>query len=178
MIDIIYAVLLIVAVAKGFRKGLAVAVFSIAAFIIGLAAALKLSAVVAVYLEKNIEVNGKWLPFLSFALVFLMVVVLVNWAGKAVEKTFELAFLGSANKIGGVLVYTLLYTIIYSVLLFYAEKIQMLTPESIRQSIVYAYIRPWAPFILDGLGKIIPWFKDSFSQLEHFFEGVANKINH
>ena len=178
MIDILYAVLLIIAVIKGLRKGLAMAVFSIAAFIIGLAAALKLSAIVAVYLEKNIDVSSRWLPFLSFALVFLVVVVLVSWAGKAVEKTFEMAFLGTANRLGGALVYALLYTIIYSVLLFYAEKIKILTPESINRSIVFPYIRPWAPFILDGLGKIIPWFKDSFSQLEHFFEGVANKINH
>lgn len=178
MIDILYAVILIVAVVKGLKKGLAMAIFSIAAFIIGLAAALKLSAIVAVYLAKNLEVSSKWLPFLSFALVFLVVVVLVNWAGKAVEKTFELAFLGSANRIGGVLVYSLLYTIIYSVLLFYAEKIQILTSESIRESIVFSYIRPWAPFVLDGIGKIIPWFKDSFSQLEHFFEGVANKVSH
>ncbi len=178
MVDIIYAVLIIIAVVKGLRKGLAMAVFSIAAFIIGLAAALKLSAYVAVYLEKNIEANSKWLPFLSFALVFLVVVILVNWAGKAVEKTFEMAFLGAANRLGGALIYVLLYTIIYSVLLFYAEKIKVLTPESIRQSIVFPYIRPWAPFILDGIGKIIPWFKDSFAQLEHFFEGVANKINH
>jgi len=178
MVDIIYAALLIMAVVKGLKKGLAMAIFSTAALIIGLAAALKLSAVVAVYLEKNIEVSSKWLPFLSFALVFFAVVIIVNWAGKAVEKTFELAFLGAANRIGGVMVYLLLYTIIYSVLLFYAEKIKVLRTENINQSIVYPYIRPWAPFILEVLGEIIPWFKDSFSQLEHFFEGVANKMNH
>jgi membrane protein required for colicin V production len=177
MIDVIFAILMILAIIKGIRKGLAVAVFSIIAYIIGLAAALKLSAVVAVYLQHQVSISNKWLPFISFALVFLIVVVLVNWGGKLMEQTFEMAFLGGANKIGGVLVYVLLYSIIFSVLLFYAEKIKILSAESISQSIVYPYLRPWAPTVIELFAKLIPWFKDSFSQLEQFFEGVANKIN-
>jgi membrane protein required for colicin V production len=177
MIDIIFAILMIMAVIKGIRKGLAVAVFSIIAYIVGLAAALKLSAVVAVYLQQHVSISSKWLPFISFALVFVLVIILVNWSGKLVEKSFEMAFLGLANKVGGVLVYVLLYSIIYSVLLFYAEKIKLVTSESIAQSIIYPYLRPWAPDVIDGFATIIPWFKDSFTQLENFFAGVANKIN-
>jgi membrane protein required for colicin V production len=177
MIDIIFAILILMAVIKGIRKGLAVAVFSIIAYIVGLAAALKLSALVAVYLQQHISISNKWLPFISFALVFLLVVILVNWSGKLIEKSFEMVFLGWANKLGGVLVYVLLYSIIYSVLLFYAEKIKLFTAESIGQSIIYPYLRPWAPAVIEGFAVLIPWFKDSFKQLEDFFAGVANKIN-
>ena len=67
MIDIIFAILFILAIIKGLRRGFIVAVFSIIGYIIGLAAALKLSALVAVYLQKNISITGKWLPFISFA---------------------------------------------------------------------------------------------------------------
>ena len=176
MIDIIFAILMLMAVIKGIHKGLVVAVFSIIAYIIGLAAALKLSAVVAVYLQHNINLNTKWLPFISFVLVFLLVAMLVNWSGKLIEKSFEMVFLGWANKAGGVLVYILLYSIIYSVFLFYAEKIKLISAESIGKSMVYPYLRPWAPAVVDTFSKIIPWFKDSFTQLENFFEGVANKI--
>lgn len=178
MIDIIFAIFIIFAIVKGLRRGLAAAVFSIIAYIVGIAAALKLSAVVAVYLQKNMEVASKWLPFISFALVFLVVVVLVNLGGKLVQKTFEMAFLGWANRMGGALVYVALYTIIFSVFLFYTEKIHLYSQANIQQSITYNYIKPWAPKIIDGFGSFVPWFKDSFTQLEAFFEGVANKINH
>ena len=40
MIDIAFAIILIIACIKGYQKGLIIAVFSIIAFIIGLAAAL------------------------------------------------------------------------------------------------------------------------------------------
>ncbi len=176
MIDIIFAVLIIIAIIKGLRKGLVVALFSIIAYIIGLAAALKLSAVVAIYLEKNVSVPGKWLPVISFAIVFLVVVVLVNWGGKFIEKTFEMAFLGWANKLAGAAVYVAFYTIIFSILLFYAEKIHLLQPEAFNKSVAYPYIKPWGPVAIDGFGKIIPWFKDMFTSLENFFENIAGKL--
>jgi membrane protein required for colicin V production len=178
MIDLIFAVILIIAVIKGLRKGLVVALFSIVAFIIGLAAAMKLSAVVAVYLQKNVAVSNHWLPFISFIIVFLVVVVLVNLGGKLVEKTFEMAFLGWANRLGGAIFYMILYIIIFSIFLFYAEKINLLKQDAIGNSIAYPYIKPWGPAVINTFGKIIPLFKDSFQQLESFFETLSDKIAH
>lgn len=178
MIDILFAIITIVAVIKGMRKGLVVALFSIIAFIIGLAAALKLSAAVAIYLQKSVSVSDKWLPFISFGIVFVVVVILVNWAGKFIEKSFEMAFLGWANKLAGAALYVALYIIIFSVFLFYADKIHLLKPDTFQQSVTYPYIRPWAPAVLDNFGKIIPVFKDSFASLESFFEGVSDKMQH
>ena len=176
MIDIIFAVISIIAIIKGIRKGLVVALFSIIAYIIGLAAAVKLSAVVALYLQKNVSVPGKWMPVVSFAVVFLVVVILVNWGGKFIEKSFEMAFLGMANKLAGAAVYLALYIIIFSILLFYADKIHLLQPEAFQNSAVYPYIKHWGSVVIDNFGKAIPFFKDSFASLENFFEGVSHKI--
>lgn len=176
MIDIVFAILIIIAIIKGLRKGLVVALFSIVAYIVGLAAALKLSAAVAIYLEKNVSVPGKWLPVISFALIFLVVVLLVNWGGKFIEKSFEMVFLGWANKLAGAAIYVALYMIIFSVILFYAEKIHLLQPEAFNKSVTYPYIKPWGPVVIDSFGKIIPWFKDMFTSLENFFENIAGKI--
>lgn len=178
MIDIIFFAILVIAVIKGLRKGLAVALFSIVAFIIGLAAAIKLSAVVAAYLERNVDVSGQWLPALSFLLVFIVVVVLVNLGGRLVEKTFEMAFLGWVNRLGGAVFYMLLYTIIFSVFLFYAERMNLLKQETISHSIVFPYIKPLGPAVINVFGKIIPLFKDSFDQLESFFQTLSDKISH
>jgi membrane protein required for colicin V production len=176
MIDIIFVIIAIVAIIQGMRKGLIVALFSIVAYIVGLAAALKLSAVAAIYLQKNVSVTGKWLPILSFALVFLVVVVLVNLGAKFIEKSFEVAFLGWVNKIAGAAIYLTLYIIIFSIILFYADKIHLIKPETFEQSAIYLYIKPWGPAVVDNFGKVIPFFRDSFTSLENFFEGVSQKI--
>src|ERR1700744_4387306 len=125
MIDIIYAILIILALFKGYRRGLIIAVFSFAGFIVGLAAALKLSVFVADHLKDSVNISAKILPFISFALVFIAAILLIHFGAKLIEKLFEMAALGWANKLGGILLYAILYTIIFSVFLFYADKLHV-----------------------------------------------------
>lgn len=169
---------MIAACIQGYKKGLIIALFSIVAFIIGLAAALKLSAVAAVWLGNNANISAKWLPFVSFAVVFFIVVLLVNWGGKTIEKTFEMALLGWVNRIGGIIFYVVLYIIIFSIFLFYAEKIHLLKPETIQASQSFSFVQPWGPIVIDNFGKLIPLFKDMFTELEAFFSEAANKMQH
>lgn len=178
MIDIIFAILTVIAIFKGYRKGLIIAIFSIVAFIVGLAAALKLSATVAAYLQNSVSISGKWLPFLSFAIVFGLVAVLVSLGGKLIEKTFEMALLGWANRIGGILLFVILYTIIFSILLFYAEKIHLFEEATIQSSKVYPFVKPWGPKVMNAFGTILPIFKDMFTQLSNYFESLSTKIPH
>ena len=178
MIDIIFAIIIIIACIKGYQKGLIIAVFSIIAFIIGLAAALKLSAVVAGWLNGQANISAKWLPFISFALVFFVVVLLVRMGGKLIEKTFQMVLLGWINRLGGIVFYVALYIIIFSVFLFYAEKGKLLQPSTIQSSQTYNFVQPWGPIVIDNFGKIIPLFKDMFTDLEAFFTTAGNKMQH
>jgi len=178
LIDIIFAILIVIGIFKGYRKGLIIAIFSIVAFIVGLAAALKLSATVAAYLQNSVSISGKWLPFLSFAMVFGLVAVLVGMGGKLIEKTFEMALLGWANRIGGILLFVILYTIIFSIFLFYAEKIHLFEEATIQSSKVFPFIKPWGPKVINAFGTILPIFKDMFTQLSNYFESLSPKIPH
>ncbi len=174
ILDIVFAILIIFACIKGYSKGLIMALFSMIAFIIGLAAALKLSTMVAGWMENSTNISSKWLPFIAFALVFFVVVLLVNWGGKLIQKTFETIMLGWANRIGGVVLYAALYTIIFSIFLFYAEKVSLIKADVIYSSVTYSFIQPWGPKIMNGFGTVIPLFKDMFDQLETFFAKLAH----
>ena len=178
LIDIIFAVFMVIAIIKGYQKGFIIAVFSIIAFIVGLAAALKLSAVVAAYLKNSVHVSDKWLPFIAFAVVFFAVVILVSLGGKLIEKVFKVVLLGWLNRIGGIILYTTLYLIIFSIFIFYAEKLQLIQPSAIQLSKTYNFIQPWGPTVMDNFGKLIPVFKDMFTDLGDFFNVLSNKISH
>jgi membrane protein required for colicin V production len=84
--------------------------------------------------------------------------------------------MGWANKVGGVLLYTALYTMIFSVLLFYALQLNVLTKDSIATSKCYDFVKPWASWVINGIGKIIPFFKGMFTQLENYFQTSASKL--
>lgn len=177
VIDVAFFIVMIIAVFKGFTKGFIVGIFSFIAFIIGLAAALKLSVIVAHHLETSSGIAGKWLPVISFALVFIVVVLLVNIGARILKKAISLVMLGWIDKLGGILLYICIYTIIFSVFLFFAEKTFFVKPQTIAASSVHDYVAPWGPKVINNLGKIIPVFKDLFSQLQSFFETLGHKIN-
>ncbi len=174
-LDVLYLILIVFAIIKGISRGLVVGVFSILAFIIGLAAALKLSAIVAQRLQESAGAHGPWLPVVSFFLVFIVVAVAVSWLAKLVDKAFDIALLGWVNMLGGIVLYVVIYTILFSVMLFYVENTGMVKPETLAESTTYPYIQPWGPKLMDNIGSIIPVFKSMFAQLENFFEGVAKK---
>jgi membrane protein required for colicin V production len=103
-------------------------------------------------------------------------VILIRLGAKAIEKTVEMAMLGWANKVGGVLLFGVLYVLIFSILIFYADQMSFITEETKKQSISYYYIQPLGPEIIDGLGKIIPFFKNMFQELETFFDSVSKQV--
>lgn len=176
VIDAAFFVLMIIAVFKGFSKGFIVGIFSFIAFLIGLAAALKLSVVVAHHFETSSGITARWLPLVSFALVFIIVVILVNLGARILKKAVSMIMLGWLDKLGGIVLYILIYTIIFSVILFFLTKTFLIKPETIASSSVYNYVSPWGPKVIDNIGKIIPAFKGLFLQLESFFEKMGQKL--
>lgn len=158
------------------RKGLIVALFSIFAFVAGLAAALKLSAVVAARLSTEVSPTFKWLPMLSFLLVFMLVAFLVNLGGRIIQKTFETILLGWVNRVAGMLLYMALYTFIFSIILFFASQAHLINANTIASSFFFPYIQPLGPRVINAIGDLIPFFKNMFSELQKFFGGLSNKM--
>lgn len=176
-IDIVFVIALIIAVVKGAMRGIVMALFSLAGWFIGLAAALKLSAVVAVYLQEHTDINARWLPLVAFVLVFVIAVLLVQWAGKAVENLFDFTLLGWVNRLGGALLYTGMYALLGSILLFYADKMDLISPETLSSSRAYALTAGIAPALIEGLGTVIPAFKNTFHELQTFFDKVGKAFS-
>ncbi len=177
IIDIIFAVLVVMAIFQGFQKGLIIAVLSIVGLIVGLAAALKLSAVIAGWLAQSTNINAKWLPVAAFIIIFFLVVLIVRWGAKLIEKAVEFAFLGWINKVAGVVLYIILYTLIFSVLLFFAAQLKLFTPQTIEESRTYVYIQPWGPKVIDTIGTVVPIFSNVFAELQEFFEKLSGKLS-
>lgn len=175
-LDWLFLACLIVAVIKGASKGIILALFSFVGWFIGLAAALKLSSSVAAYLQTHTSWDGRWLPILSFILVFVIVALMVQWAGKALEGVLKLAMLGWINKLGGALLYAGMITLVFSVLLFYIDQMQLASNATLQNSRVYNATAGLAPVILDGIGSIIPAAKNMFQQLEDFFDKTSDQI--
>ena len=88
-IDIIFFIILLSAAYKGYTRGFIVSFVSFFAIIIGLAAAVKLSTVVANWLRESTNISSQWLPFLSFAIIMIVVMILLRLVANVLQKSVE-----------------------------------------------------------------------------------------
>ncbi|HVT85877.1 MAG TPA: CvpA family protein [Chitinophagaceae bacterium] len=177
LLDIIFALVVIIAMIRGYQRGLIVGIFSFVALIVGLAAAIKLSAVVAGYIGKSVKISEQWLPLIAFALVFLVVVLLVHLVARIIEKSVQIVMLGWLNRLGGMLFYIALYVTIFSVVLFYMEQMRIIQPTTINQSATYPFVQPWGPKAINSFAYVVPVFKNMFTDLQNFFGNLSQKMS-
>jgi membrane protein required for colicin V production len=185
-IDVVALLAVGMALFKGYSKGLIMALFNTVSLIIGLAIAVKFSSLVAPWVEEKLQAGPQFTAILSFALVYSAAILLIRILGKSIEKTIESVKMGFLNRAGGMALYLVLYLAVTSIFIFYLEKLGVIDTNQIEQSYTYQWLRPWGPAILDGLGKIIPVFKDMFKNLEDFFDelsgentaGYSTKLQH
>ncbi len=173
VIDVAYIILLAIAIFKGYSRGFIVAIFSFFAIMVALAAAIKLSAVTANWLLRHTTFSGKYIPFIAFLLILMLSAFCVRLIANVVQKTLDILLVGWLNRVAGVFLYACIYTFVYSIILFYATKMFILTSSTVKDSFTFGFIEPWGPFAINALASILPIFKNVFQQLEAFFAGFT-----
>ena len=150
-IDIVLGILLILAAIGGFRKGFIAEVASLAALILGIWGAIKFSYVTSDFLIENFNLKTEYLNLISFALTFVVIVILVHIVSGTVQKMVETVMLGFVNKLAGLVFGVLKSALILSILLVLFDKIDddvHILPESTKgNSRMYEPIRSFAPSI-------------------------------
>lgn len=174
LLDVLVLLALAVALFKGISRGFIVAVASFFGYLIGLAAALKLSAVVAAALGNSTDSGSRWLPLLAFILVFITVLLAVRLVARLVQGVAQVAMLGWANRLGGFLFYALAYLLFLSIAVFYLSRLQLFA-SAWQHSLTYPYLQHIAPFFINALAVLLPFLKNVFAQLSQFFAQFAQK---
>lgn len=158
---------------QGFRKGLIVEISSFLALIIGLIGAFKLMYVAADYLQQNFEINSKYLPFLGFLLVFLVLIFAVHFVGKMVEKLLKLVALGLANRLAGLAFGLIKGTFVVSIILWLLSQIQFFKADTLANSELYGFFNSFAPDVLNLVGNIVPFASELLDQISSFFDKLV-----
>lgn len=176
--DFIYLILLILALFKGYKKGIVVALFSVLALIVGLIAALRLSDHLAgLMLNQQALIAARWTPLISHVLVFIIVVILIRLIGKALRKSLKLVLLGWVDRLAGAMLYGLMITFVCSAFLWMSTKMDLLKPEVLEDSKSSALIAPVAPSFISLAGQVIPVVQSSYDSLNDLFEQLNHKLS-
>ena len=160
---------------RGFTRGLIVAAFSVIAILLGILCALKMSQSFGTWLLEHGYTTAGWAPIVSYLVLFVGVVILVRLIAKMLQNAVEHMMLGTVNKLAGGALYGLLGAIVWSSILWMSAKMNMFSPELIAASTTYSWMSQLAPWFFGFAGNILPFAKDVFGNLAHFFDTINKK---
>jgi membrane protein required for colicin V production len=160
-IDIVLLGILILALIRGFIKGFIMQLAGLAALILGIYTALHFSETLCRLLETRISLDPVVIRWLSFAILFTLVVLAVHFLGKLVEKLAKITTLSFLNRIAGALFSGIKAIFIVAVLVTMLnvvdQKIHILPDEKTEKSVFY---RPLSNLIPSLFPRIFHRQKD------------------
>ena len=155
VIDIILAALLLFGLIRGFMKGLFVEVTSLIALIAGVYGAIHFSDFAAEFLDSKLDWDEKYINIVAFAVTFIIIVLVIALAGKALTKLADFAALGILNKLLGGVFGALKIGLILSVILIVFDSMNNTIPftseEDLEESVLYKPVQGLAPMLFPSI---------------------------
>lgn len=151
VLDIVILALLVFGLVNGFKNGFFVEVASLVALIAGVYGAIHFSNYAAEFLMDKVDWDEKIVNNTSFIITFIVIVLLIALAGKALTKLADFAALGILNKFLGSIFGVLKIAVILSVVLIIFDSINKTLPftdkEDLEDSMLYEPIKSLVPGI-------------------------------
>ncbi|NOQ27109.1 MAG: CvpA family protein [Bacteroidales bacterium] len=154
-IDLVFAVVLLWSAYRGYSKGFIVQLATLAALLLGILGAVMFSDYTSSLIIKKFEVSGNYLPIISFAVTFIVIVIAVHLLAKMLNKLIDAIALGIVNRLLGVLFSVLKIAFIVSIVLVLVNKIDnkynFIPNETKEKSLLYMPLSNFAPMIFPYL---------------------------
>ena len=151
ILDIVLLAFLLFGLINGLRKGLFVEVASLVALIAGVYGAIHFSNFAADFLMEKVDWNEKTVNITAFIITFIVIVVVIALAGKALTKIADFAALGILNKILGGIFGLIKIAFILSVILIIFDTTNKTIPftdeDDLEESILYKPIKSLVPTV-------------------------------
>lgn len=164
-IDIALLVLIALGAFSGYRNGFLMSLFSLLAIVLGVLGAFKLMGLGMVYLQDHFNADKTVLPYISFCLIFLIIVIGVGLIGRAIKATIDKTFLGKMDQVMGLLLGSVKTMFMLSVLLWILDSLKW-SPDAAwtEGSWLYPFTAKLAPELASWLGSFVPVFREIFRQ--------------
>ncbi|GAB5524291.1 MAG: hypothetical protein Roseis2KO_21630 [Roseivirga sp.] len=171
-LDIILLVPLIFGAVMGFRKGLLLEIVGILAFVLGIVGGFKLMELGMTYLDDYFEDFDHLLPFISFLVIFLAILLLVNLVGKAVKKVMDMTLLGGVDKFAGAIVGLAKWAIGLSLVLWLTQNFGIVLPGQDEDLVLYPYLAELGPNLIKSMSVVLPFAEEMIESIKELISPV------
>ena len=129
-VDIVLIIILILGAWSGYKDGFLMELISLGAIVLGVFLGFKLMGEGMILLEEKFNADKATLPYLSFGVIFILVVFLVRWLGKSVKNSIDKSFLGTMDQVMGSALGAFKTLFVMSILLWIVDSLRITLPEA------------------------------------------------
>ena len=156
-LDIVLGLLLAYGLYKGLKNGLFVELASLIALIAGIFGAIHFSYIAGDYLHEHMQWDERYINIAAFIITFIVIVIVVQLAGKFLTKIADFAMLGLLNKIAGAIFGALKVAIILGAILIFFERVNssvgLVKSETYADSVLYEPVKEIGAFVFNAVLK-------------------------
>ena len=164
IVDIVLAVMILAGPYGGYRDGFLISLFSFVAIILGVLGGFKLMGQAMILLGQNYKVDASVLPYLAFAVVFVIIVVCVSLLGRIIKAAIQKSLLGVADQVTGAFFGIAKTAFMLSVIIWIIDSLNVKLPD---QSIANSWLLPavanFGKRMTDWIAVLLPFLGDALS---------------
>jgi len=157
LLDILLGLPLIWGLWKGYKNGLFMEIASIVALVAGIFGAIHFSYITGNYLSEHLDWDERNMSIIAFIITLILIIIIVNLAGKILTKVANFAMLGSLNKIAGGIFGVLKVTILLGAAFIFFDRMDntfgLIKEETKQESVLYQPIKDIGALIFDTVLK-------------------------
>lgn len=163
--DIVIGIILALGTFAGYRRGFLLELFFLLSIILGVFIGFKLMGTGVDYLAREFNADTAMLPYISFAIIFVIVMVVVSLIGKIIKDSVDKTFLGSMDALAGAILGLVKFAFGISVIIWLIEAFEINLPDELKEgSVLYPLAAKVAPMLSEYFGEFLPFFKETFKQ--------------
>ncbi|MCW5912479.1 MAG: CvpA family protein [Cyclobacteriaceae bacterium] len=163
--DLVIAIILAVGAFMGYKRGFLMELFFLLALVAGVLLGFKLMGWGVAVLAREFNADTKVLPYISFLLIFGLVLLLVLFIGNRIKNSLDKTFLGRVDAWAGAVLGVLKYAFSISVIIWILESFDLdWLDAQAKDSVLFPWVAGVAPGAASFFGEFLPFFKETFRQ--------------
>jgi len=149
-IDIVFLLSFLLGFRHGYTRGIISTVFNVLAYIFGIVLSFKITPTTTNILERLFNSQNPTMFIGAFLINVVIIMFMLRQTAKALEGILSAVYLGTINRMLGGAVMGVISILIYSILVWFAVRVQFLNDTTLAESKTYPFLKD-----LPGRAKVI-----------------------
>lgn len=160
---------------QGYKKGFVLEIIAIISFILAIIGGFKLMHWGMDFLDQYFDISGNLLPFISFIVIFIAIIVLINLVGKIFKKIIDLTLLGAVDNLAGAILSALKWVLGISIILWLSASFGLdISEDWTEESLLFEPVISFAPNFISFITDYIPFAHDLFEHIQGLLSGDSS----